>query len=53
LAEELKSKLGVDAELVKKSGGIFEVYNDGNLIFSKVQLGRFPQPGEVIKLLQA
>jgi selenoprotein W-related protein len=53
LAEELKSKLGVDAELVKKSGGIFEVYNDGKLVFSKVQLGRFPQPGEVIKLLQA
>jgi selenoprotein W-related protein len=47
----LKSKLGLEAELVKKSGGIFEVYKDGHLIFSKVQLGRFPQPGEVLKLL--
>jgi selenoprotein W-related protein len=47
----LKSKLGLEAELIKKSGGIFEVYKDGQLIFSKVQLGRFPQPGEVLKLL--
>ncbi|MCE2793154.1 MAG: Rdx family protein [Blastopirellula sp.] len=53
MAEELKSTLGVDAELIKKSGGIFEVYKDGQLVFSKVQLGRFPQPGEVLKILKA
>ncbi len=36
------------AELVKSSGGTFDVRLDGELLFSKQQLGRFPQPGEVL-----
>jgi len=39
--------------LVKKSGGIFEVAWGGELLFSKRVLGRFPNPGEVERALQA
>jgi selT/selW/selH-like putative selenoprotein len=53
LAEELKAKFGVTATLVKLSGGIFEVYRNDELIFSKRSLGRFPNNNEVIDLITA
>ncbi|MBI4750934.1 MAG: hypothetical protein HY774_20840 [Acidobacteria bacterium] len=53
MAEELKAKFGVTATLVKLSGGIFEVYRDDELIFSKRRLGRFPNNNEVIDLITA
>lgn len=31
-----------DVDLVKSSGGAFEVFRGGTLLFSKKQLGRFP-----------
>jgi selenoprotein W-related protein len=43
----------VDATLVKGSGGQFEVSVDGKLVFSKKQLGRFPDPGEVMEHIPA
>jgi len=42
--------------LVKGKGGVFDVVVDGRLVFSKHQLHRFPDPGEVaqrIRELQA
>lgn len=36
-----------DVELVKSSGGAFEVFRDGKLLFSKRQLGRFPTDEEI------
>jgi selenoprotein W-related protein len=47
LAAEIKKKYNVDAELIPSSGGVFEVVNDGQLIFSKKALGRFPEPEEI------
>lgn len=38
--------------LIPSAGGVFEVERNGQLIFSKKQLRRFPEPGEVAKLLQ-
>ena len=38
-------------ELVAGSNGVFEIMADGNLVFSKKQLGRFPDDGEIVKLL--
>jgi len=38
--------------LIKSSGGVFEVTCDGELIFSKRQLGRHAQVGEVLTLLR-
>jgi selenoprotein W-related protein len=52
LAEELKRNVGVESELVPGSGGVFEVTADGKLIYSKKSTGRFPNPGEVTKLLK-
>jgi selenoprotein W-related protein len=52
LAAELKQHLGVDSELVQGHGGVFEVTVDGKVIFSKKQVGRFPEPGEIVGMLQ-
>lgn len=38
---------GAEVELVKSSGGAFEVSVDGRLAFSKKQLGRFPTDQEI------
>lgn len=39
-------------QLVKGSGGVFEVTVDNELIFSKKRTGRFPEPGEVESALE-
>ena len=50
---ELKSKFdGVDIELISSGGGVFEVTLDGALIFSKRALDRFPEDGEIEKLIR-
>jgi predicted Rdx family selenoprotein len=38
--------------LVKGKNGVFDVVADENLIFSKHEVGRFPDEEEVIKILQ-
>jgi selenoprotein W-related protein len=38
--------------LIKGHGGVFDVRLDGDLVFSKKQLGRFPEPGEVERTLE-
>ncbi|MBX9667324.1 MAG: Rdx family protein [Candidatus Obscuribacterales bacterium] len=52
MAAELESKLEESAELVKSSGGVFEVEDRGDLIFSKVALRRFPVDGEVVEIVR-
>ena len=44
-----------DAEvgLTPSGGGVFEVSLDDVLLFSKKQLGRHAQPGEVLGLIRA
>ena len=43
-----------DAEmnLVEASGGLFEVTVDGDLVFSKKDLGRHAEEGEVLRLIR-
>jgi selT/selW/selH-like putative selenoprotein len=54
LAETLRQHLpNATVTLTPTGGGAFEVTADGTLIFSKNQLGRHAQPGEVLSLLQA
>ena len=36
---------------MKGSDGVFEVTLDGELIFSKKKLGRFPESGEVAQMV--
>jgi len=50
VADELK-KQGVETELIEGRNGIFDVKVDGRLIFSKYETGRFPEPGEITKLI--
>jgi selenoprotein W-related protein len=52
LAAELEEKLGESSELIKSSGGVFEVEDQGTLIFSKKALGRFPADYEVLDILR-
>jgi selenoprotein W-related protein len=55
VAEEiLKAKKNDVAtlSLIPSSGGVFEVVADGKTIFSKKQLGRRPESGEVVTLLE-
>jgi len=36
-----------EVELVKGVAGVFEITIDGRLVFSKKQLGRFPEDSEI------
>lgn len=39
-------------EVIPGSGGIFDVHLDGELVFTKSMLGRYPQPEDVLPLLR-
>jgi selenoprotein W-related protein len=38
-------------ELIEGSGGVFEVLAEGKKIFSKKQVGRFPEMNEILRQL--
>ena len=38
-------------KLVPATGGAFEVSVDGKLLFSKLALHRFPEEGEILRIL--
>ena len=52
LRESIQSKFGVKAELIKGTGGVFEVTLNNSLIFSKKELGRFPNENEIEDLIE-
>jgi len=55
LADEILTNFEPEIEsitLVPASGGRYEVSVNGQLIYSKLQTGRHPEPGEVIGLVQ-
>ena len=37
--------------LVPSGGGIFEVRKNGEVVYSKKQMGRKPEPGEILKII--
>jgi selT/selW/selH-like putative selenoprotein len=49
----LEREFGDSPRLIKSSGGVFEVKVDGDLVFSKAALGRFPEQGEVAAALRS
>jgi selT/selW/selH-like putative selenoprotein len=54
LAAKIKAAKGPDVEVetVKGDRGAFEVFRDGQRVFSKLSAGRFPtSEDEVVKLL--
>jgi selenoprotein W-related protein len=52
LRSSLNTKFGILAEMRPSSGGVFEVTLNGSLIFSKKQLGRFPNDGEIVTFIE-
>ena len=38
--------------LIPSGGGVFEVHLDDNLLFSKKELGRHTEDGEILKLIE-
>lgn len=53
LAAEIGRELGVRVDLYKTTGGLFEVDFGEDRVFSKLMLGRFPEEGEVLRILKA
>jgi selenoprotein W-related protein len=51
ILEEMEHDIG-SLEVVTGSGGIFDVHLDGELVFTKSMLGRYPQPDDVLPLLR-
>lgn len=47
LADEIKKQFGIEPDLIKGKNGVFEVKLGDELIFSKKDLERFPEHGEV------
>ena len=48
----MKKRLGAEVELIKGSGGIFDIAAVGAMIFSKHEVGRFPEPDEIEALIR-
>ena len=42
-----------ELQMVPSHGGCFEVSLDGEIIFSKLEEGRFPEPGELKSAIEA
>jgi predicted Rdx family selenoprotein len=38
--------------VIPGANGIFDVHVDGNLVFTKSMLGRYPEPDDVVPLLR-
>ena len=56
LANEILEKYDTDVKeltLIPSGGGVFEVIKNGDLIFSKKSLDRFPDDGEVMNLIES
>jgi len=49
---ELCEAFGVESEMVPGRDGIFDVYIDEKLVFSKFETGQFPKPGEIIQKIK-
>jgi selenoprotein W-related protein len=51
LLEEWEAEIGV-VEVVTGANGIFDVHLDGELVFEKSMLGRYPEPDDVVPLFR-
>jgi len=51
LAAEIESETDAVATVTPGGRGQFDVLVDGELLFSKQERGRFPEPGEIVTRL--
>lgn len=40
-------------EVIAGTGGIFDIHVDGELVFEKRMIGRYPEPDDVLPLIRA
>ena len=52
LAATIKDTFSIEPELIEGSNGIFDVFADGTMVFSKHETDRFPEHAEVVNTLQ-
>ena len=52
MAATIRKELGIDSELQRKSGGIFDVIVDGEKIYSKYDTGTFPSEKDIVEQLR-
>ena len=48
----METEFGKTVKLIEGKDGVFEVVVDGDLVFSKRQIGRFPDDGEVAGIIR-
>lgn len=49
----MKEELGVDAELIAGTGGVFDVIVDEEVIYSRKKSGgKFPEDGQIVTALK-
>ena len=53
LLEEWEEGEVETVEVVTGANGIFDVHVDGDLVFEKKMIGRYPAPDDVVPLVQA
>ena len=52
LEAELKQNFpNMEISLISSGGGVFEIVLDGKLIFSKKAINRFPEKGEILRII--
>ena len=52
LLEQWETRISA-IEVVPGTGGIFDVHVDGELVFTKKMIGRYPDPDDVLPLVAA
>jgi selT/selW/selH-like putative selenoprotein len=52
LSADLSSAFDVQVIIKRGHSGIFDVLLNGKLIFSKDELGRFPEDGEIVEIIE-
>ena len=53
MLEEWEESGVAGVEVVPGANGIFDVHVDGELVFTKSMLGRYPDPDDVLPLIRA
>lgn len=51
MAAKVKKATGVDAQLIRSSGGVFEVAVDGVVVHSKKASGDFPDEDGLVRAI--
>lgn len=52
MAAEIVGEFQSQPEMTRGSGGVFVVTLDGQVIFDKKSVGRFPDPGEITDIVK-